>query len=51
MDEKVINKKAFDLILCFDDIISAGYRESVSLPQIESYIQMDSTDEKIHLKS
>lgn len=48
MDEKTINKKAFDLILCFDDIISNGYRESVTTAQIESYIEMDSTDEKVH---
>jgi hypothetical protein len=51
VDEGTINRKAFDLILCFDDIISSGgYRESVTIPQIESYIDMDSTDEKIHRK-
>lgn len=48
--ETAINKKAFDLILCFDDIISNGYRESVTTSQIDSYIEMDSTDEKIHRK-
>ena len=51
MDEKIVNKKAFDLILCFDDIISNGYRESVSISQIESYLEMDSTDEKIFRKN
>ena len=50
MDEKAVAKKAIDLILCFDDIISNGHRESVTISQIESYIQMDSTDEKIHMK-
>jgi len=35
------------LILCFDDIISNGYRESVTTSQIESYIEMESTDEKV----
>jgi len=29
IDEKVVLKKAFDLILSFDDVISLGYRESV----------------------
>lgn len=50
VDDKTINKKAFELILCFDDIISSGYRESVTVSQIESYVEMDSTDEKIHKK-
>ena len=45
IDEKAIAKKAFDLILCFDDVISAGYRESVTVSQIESYVEMDSIDE------
>jgi hypothetical protein len=50
VDDKTVGKKAFDLILCFDDIISNGYRESVTISQIESYVEMDSTDEKIHRK-
>ena len=51
VDESTINKKAFDLILAFDDVISNGYRESVTTNQIESYIEMDSTDEKVHNKT
>ena len=50
VDERAVNKKAFDLILCFDDIISNGYRESVTISQIESYIEMESTDEKVFQK-
>ena len=50
LDEKVVMKKAFDLILAFDDVISFGHRESVNMSQIESYLEMDSTDEKIHKK-
>ena len=38
------------MILCFDDIISNGYREAVTVSQIESYIEMDSTDEKVFYK-
>ena len=40
-------KKAFDLILSFDDVILLGYRESVQMSQLESYLEMDSTDERI----
>jgi hypothetical protein len=48
VDEKIIMKKAFDLFLAFDDVISHGYRESVTMSQIESFLEMDSTDEKMH---
>ena len=41
-------KKAFDLILSFDDVITMGYRESVQLSQLQAYLQMDSTDEKLY---
>lgn len=51
MNESTIGKKAFDLILCFDDVISNGYRESVTMSQIESYIEMESTDEKVAQKA
>merc|ERR1712083_1263806 len=47
IDEKVVLKKAFDLILSFDDVISLGYRESVQMSQLEAYLEMDSTDERI----
>lgn len=42
--------KAFDLILTFDDVITQGYRESVTMPQLEAFLEMDSTDEKIFRK-
>jgi hypothetical protein len=37
------------LILSFDDIISNGYRESVTISQIESFLSMESQDEKAAL--
>ena len=50
LDEKTVMKKAFDLILSFDDVITHGHRESVTMSQIEAYLEMDSTDEKMHKK-
>lgn len=47
IDEKLVLKKAFDLILSFDDVITLGYRESVQMSQLEAYLEMDSTDERI----
>ena len=43
-------KKAFDLILAFDDVITHGHRESVTMSQLEAFLEMDSTDEKMHKK-
>ena len=31
IDEKTVIRKAFDLILSFDDVVSLGYRESVTM--------------------
>jgi len=36
------------LILSFDDVITLGYRESVQMSQLEAYLEMDSTDERIY---
>jgi hypothetical protein len=50
IEESNVLTKAFDLILTFDDVITQGYRESVSMPQLEAFLEMDSTDEKIFRK-
>lgn len=42
--------KAFELILMFDDVITQGYRESVSMSQLEAFLEMDSTEEKVFKK-
>jgi len=33
-----------DIILGFDDVISMGYRESVTLQEVEQQLKMDSAD-------
>jgi coatomer subunit delta len=48
IDEKTVLRKAFDLVLSFDDVVTLGYRESVTMGQLDSYLEMDSTDEKIY---
>ena len=35
-------------MLSFDDVITLGYRESVTQGQLDAYLEMDSTDEKIY---
>lgn len=49
LDENDIIENAFNLIFAFDEIVALGYRESVNLAQIKTFIEMDSHEEKIAL--
>lgn len=49
MDEKDIGENAFNLIFAFDEIVALGYRESVNLAQIKTFVEMDSHEEKVYL--
>lgn len=47
--ESGVNDGAFDLILAFDEVISAGgYREEVTLSSIRTNLKMESHEEKMH---
>ena len=46
--EENIDKNCVDIILGFDDAISMGYRESVTLQEIDQQLKMESADEKAH---
>lgn len=48
MDELEIAANAFNLIFAFDEIVALGYRESVNLAQIRTFIEMDSHEEKVY---
>ncbi|XP_014253456.1 coatomer subunit delta [Cimex lectularius] len=48
MDESEIAISGFDLIFAFDEIVALGYRESVNLSQIRTYVEMDSHEEKVY---
>lgn len=49
MEESEIRENAFNLIFAFDEIVALGYRESVYLAQIRTYVEMDSQEEKVYL--
>lgn len=49
LDEKDISENAFNLIFAFDEIVALGYRESVNLAQIKTFVEMDSHEEKVYL--
>lgn len=48
MDELEIAENAFNLIFAFDEIVALGYRESVNLTQIRTFVEMDSHEEKVY---
>lgn len=48
MDEKEIVDNAFLLLFAFDEIVALGYRESVNLAQIRTFVEMDSHEEKVY---
>merc|ERR1719356_2042604 len=48
VNEEVVLKHAFDIVWAFDEVISHGHRESVTLSQVKSFTEMDSHEEKLH---
>lgn len=48
LDEGIVLQNSFELVFAFDDVISQGYRESVTLGQIISYAEMESAEERVH---
>ncbi|KAJ1502783.1 Coatomer subunit delta [Coelomomyces lativittatus] len=47
VDERVISEHAFDIIHVFDEIVSLGYRENITLSQLRTISLMDSNEERI----
>ncbi|KAL2920902.1 Coatomer subunit delta, partial [Bienertia sinuspersici] len=48
LDEEGICKKAFELIFAFDEVVSLGHREDVTVMQVKQYCEMESQEEKMH---
>jgi hypothetical protein len=45
-----VHDHAFDLLFAFDEIVALGYRENVNLPQIKTYTEMDSNEERTYIQ-
>lgn len=46
-DEPDILRNAFELLTAFDEVIALGYREAVTLAQVNTFLEMESHEEKI----
>jgi hypothetical protein len=47
IDEREIFDKAFEILSSFDEIITLGYKENLTLLQVQTFLEMDSHEEKI----
>lgn len=44
--EQEIVSHCFDLVMAFDELMSLGHRERLSLPQLKTILSMDSASER-----
>lgn len=47
-DEDAVVRAAFDLIFAFDEAISHGHKEAITVQQVKSNCEMESHEEKLH---
>jgi hypothetical protein len=47
LDEREILKNAYELLSAFDELVSLGYRENLTLSQIKTFLEMESHEERI----
>ncbi|KAF2423809.1 hypothetical protein EJ08DRAFT_652565 [Tothia fuscella] len=47
LDEREILKNAFELLSAFDELVTLGYRDNLTLSQIKTFLEMESHEERI----
>ena len=47
LDEREILRNAFELISAFDELVTLGYRENLTISQIKTFLEMESHEERI----
>ncbi|KAK3113681.1 coatomer subunit delta [Teratosphaeriaceae sp. CCFEE 6253] len=47
LDEREITRCAFELLSAFDEVVTLGYRENLTLAQIKTFLDMESHEERI----
>ncbi|KAL6614220.1 hypothetical protein ACP70R_036490 [Stipagrostis hirtigluma subsp. patula] len=48
LDEESVCRAAFELVHAFDEAISLGNKENVTVAQVKQYCEMESNEEKLH---
>ena len=47
LDEREILRNAYELLSAFDELVTLGYRENLSIGQIKTFLEMESHEERI----
>lgn len=47
LDEREIVRNAFELLSAYDELVTQGYRENLTLSQIKTFLEMESHEERI----
>ena len=47
MDEREITRHAYELLSAFDEVVTLGYRENLTVSQIKTFLDMESHEERI----
>jgi len=47
LDEREILRNAFELLSAFDELVTLGYRENLTISQIKTFLEMESSEEKV----
>jgi hypothetical protein len=48
LEEESVCRSAFDLIFAFDEVISLGHKENITIMQVRQNCEMESHEEKLH---
>ena len=47
LEEREILRNAYELLSAFDELVTLGYRENLSISQIKTFLEMESHEERI----